>query len=124
VGNVVAIEQVHQRVRPAPTEKTYVKRALLGVLCVVIVAVTFDSSIGVVYALFLPKIYPATGWGTHAPFLFGIMIATVIGGYIGYRVPATEKPLTKVGVGFCYAAAVAGLVSYLSIFIILNTRGS
>src|SRR4051794_18599878 len=98
------------------------RRAIVGVLCVVISAAIFGFSIGAAYALVLPKFFQGPGWGTLAPLLLGIMIATLIGGYIGYRLPITAKPSTKVGCGFCYAAAAAGLVSYLSFFIILNTR--
>ena len=97
------------------------KRATVGVFCIAIIAASFTVSIGAIYALALPK---GPGWGVHAPLFLGIMIATSLGGYVGYRVPRTEKPLTKVGFGFAYAAVVAVLVSYLSLLIILNTRGS
>jgi hypothetical protein len=100
------------------------RRATFGVLWGVIVAAIFGLSIGAVYATVLPRFFPGPGWGTHAPLFLGIMIASLIGGYIGYRVPTTEKLSTKVCFGFCYAAVVVGLVSYLSLFIILNTRGS
>jgi len=53
-----------------------------------------------------------------------ISVATLIGGYIGYRVRATGKLLVKISLGICYAFVVASLVSYLSLFIILNMRGS
>jgi len=100
------------------------KRAVVGVLYVVLVAAIFGLSIGAIYALVLPKFFQGPGRGMLAPLFVGIIIATLIGGYVGYRVPTTGRPSTKIGVGFCYAAAVAGIVSYLSIFIILNTRGS
>lgn len=93
------------------------------VLALIIVAI-FGVSIGAVYAYVLPKFFPGPGWGTHLPLYLGIIIATTIGGYIGYRVPATDKLWIKVSFGFCYASVVAALVSYLSLFIILNTRGS
>ena len=88
----------------------------------VIVASTFGVAIGAVYAIVLPRFFP--GWRTPAPWLLGIFFATLIGAYIGYRVPETEKRSTKIGFGLGYAVAVAGLVSYLSLFVILNNRGS
>jgi hypothetical protein len=106
-------------------EKTNVKRALLRVVCIVEVAAIFGFLIGALFALVLPKFFQGPGWGTLAPLIAGIIMATLIGGYIGYRVPTTGRPSIRIGIGLCYAAAgAAGIVSYLSIFIILNTHGS
>jgi hypothetical protein len=105
-------------------EKAFMKKAVSAILWALIVVAIFGASIGAVYAFVLPKFFPGPGWGTYSPLILGIIVATLIGGYIGYRVPATDKLSIKVSCGFCYAAAVAGLVSYVSLFIILNTRGS
>ena len=100
------------------------KKAALGALWALIVVAIFGVSIGAIYAVVLPRFFPGPGWGTHAPLIGGITIATLIGGYIGYRVPVTGKLLVKISVGVGYAVVVASLVSYVSLFIILNTRGS
>jgi hypothetical protein len=97
---------------------------MFAFLLALIIVAFFSASIGAVYVYVLPKFFPGPGWGTYLPLILGIIIATLIGGYIGFRVPATDKLSIKVSFGFCYAAVVACLVSYLSLFIILNTRGS
>lgn len=99
-------------------------KVIVSLLSALAVSVTFGISIGAVYALVLPKFFPGPGWGTYSPLIWGIVTAALIGGYIGYRFAATEKLSVKIGLGFCYAAVTAVLVSYLSLFIILNTRGS
>ena len=100
------------------------KKVAFGALWALIDAAIFGVSIGTVYAFVLPRFFPGSGWGTYSPLIAGIIIATLIGGYIGYRVPATDKLRVKISLGLCYAAVVASLVSYLSLFIIVNTRGS
>ena len=100
------------------------RRVVLAALLALIVVAVFGVSIGGVYAYVLPRFFPGPGWGSHLPLFLGIIIATLIGAYIGYRVPATDKLPIKVCSGFCYAVVVAALVSYLSLFIILNTRAS
>ena len=100
------------------------KKVAFGALWALIVAVIFGVSIGAFYVFVLPRFFPAPGWGTYSPLIVGIMIATLIGGFIGYRVPPTDKLRVKFSLGLCYATLVASLVSYLSLFIIVNTRGS
>jgi hypothetical protein len=100
------------------------KQVAFGALWALLVVAIFGVSIGAIYAVVLPRFFPGPGWGTHLPLILGILVATLIGGYIGYRVPATGKLPVKISVGVCYAVVVAGLVSYVSLFIILNTRGS
>ena len=104
--------------------KTLMKKAAFGALWALFVIVIFGVSIGAIYALVLPRFFPGLGWGTYSPLIGGIAIATLIGGYIGYRVPATGKLPVKISVGVGYAVVVASLVSYVSLFIIHNTRGS
>ena len=91
---------------------------------ILIVVVVFGVTIGAIYALVLPAFYPRPGWGTYLPLQLGIVFAALIGGYIGYHVPTANKLPVKIILCFCYAAVVAILVSFLSLFIILNTRGS
>lgn len=96
----------------------------MAALWALIVATIFGASIGAVYGLVLPKSFPGPGWGTFSPLVLGIIAAALIGGYIGYRVPATDKLSIKVGCGLGYAVAVAAFVFELSMVITLNTRGS
>lgn len=79
---------------------------------------------GVVYVrYFLPPGFRDATYGTYLPLMASISVATLIGGFIGYRVPATSKLPVKISLGVCYAVVVASLVSYLSLFIIVNIRG-
>lgn len=100
------------------------RRVMFALLLALIVVVVFGASIGAVYVYVLPKFFPGPGWGAYWPLFLGIIIATLIGGYIGYRVPATDKLSIQVWSGLCYAVVVGCLVSYASMVIILSTRGS
>jgi hypothetical protein len=86
------------------------------------VVAIFGVLIGVVYAFFIPAFFPGyrTGWILN----LGALAATLIGGYIGYHVPTASTLPVKITLGLCYAAVVAILVYFLSLFIILNIRGS
>lgn len=99
------------------------KKAFVSVLSALAVVVIFGVSIGAIYVLVLPRFFPGPGWGTYSPLILGILVATLLGGYVGYRTPTTEKLPVKIKFGFCYAAVTAALVSYLSLFIIVNIRG-
>ena len=96
------------------------KRYLLSVLIVVGV---FGVTIGAVYAVVLPNFFPGHGWGTYLPLQLGIAVASLIGGYMGYRVQPAGKLWEKISLGFCFATVVAILVSFLSLLIIVNPRG-
>ena len=105
-------------------ERSLTKKIIFSVLLALIVAAVVASSIGAVYVFVLPKFFPGPEWGTYSPLILGIILAALIGGYIGYRVPSIGRLSVKISLGFCYAAVVFTLISYLSLFIILNTRGS
>lgn len=101
------------------------RKALFSVLWTLIVVALFGVLNGVVYVrYFLPPGFREATYRTYLPLMASISVATLIGGYIGYRVRATGKLLVKISLGICYAFVVASLVSYLSLFIILNMRGS
>lgn len=91
-------------------------------ISVLFVAALFGIMIGIVYAFVLPALFP--GFRTSWILNLGVLVATLIGGYIGYHVPTANTPLVKIILGFLYAAVTAILVYFLSLFIILNTRGS
>ena len=86
------------------------------------VAAIFGIVIGIVYAFVIPALFP--GFRTSWILDLGDLVATLIGGYIGYHVPSANTPLAKIILGFSYAAVTAILVYFLSLFIILNARGS
>lgn len=87
-----------------------------------VVAGIFGVLIGVVYAYFLPVFFPGyrTGWILN----LGVLVATLIGGIIGFREPSKSTLVSRIILGICYAAVVAILVYFVSLFIILNVRGS
>lgn len=99
-------------------------KVVVCLLSALAVSVFFGASIGAIYVFVLPRIFPGPGWGTDSPLVWGIAIATLIGGCIGYRIATTERLLIKISLALCSAVVTAILVSYLSLFIILNTRGS
>jgi hypothetical protein len=82
----------------------------------------FGVSIGLVYAFFLPSVFPGyrTGWVST----LGILAAALIGGYIGYHVPTAKTLSVQATLGICYGTVVAILVSLLSLFILANLRWS
>ena len=87
-----------------------------------VVAAIFSILIGVVYVFFLPAFFPGykAGWILH----LGVLLAILIGGYIGFHVSTARAFPVRMILGFCYAAVMAILVYFLSLFFILNVRGS
>jgi len=87
-----------------------------------VVAGIFGPLIGAVDAYFLPAFFPGhrTGWILN----LGVLIAVLIGGYIGYCEPSKGTLAAKIILGICYAAVMAILVYFVALFIILNVRGS
>jgi hypothetical protein len=83
---------------------------------------TFGASTGAVYALFLPAFFP--DYRTSWILILGILIPTTICGCLGYHAPKAGTTVVRSSVGLCYACVAAILVSFLSLFIILNIRGS
>jgi hypothetical protein len=108
----------------AGLEQFMTRVVAVSFLSALAVSVIFGVSIGAIYALVLPRFFPGPGWGTYWPLIVGITIATLIGGCIGYRVLRAERLVVKMAVGFCYGCVTVILVSYLSLVIILNSRGS
>jgi hypothetical protein len=98
------------------------RKQLSGLLSALIVVVIFVASISGLYAFVVPRFIP--GWTGSWPLVLGVAAATLAGGYIGYIAPAADKRSVRLSSGFFYAIVVAGLVSWISLFIILNTRGS
>jgi len=82
----------------------------------------FTVLIGFIYGAIIPQFFP--NYKTYLILVLGIAIAATIGGRIGYQAPATNKILIKVVFCFCYAIVIATLILLLSLFIILNIRGS
>ena len=93
-----------------------------SIVSMLIVVAIFTGLIGGAYCIVIPIFFPTykTAW----ILIFGIAIAALIGGYIGYQVPTGDTTLVKIGYGLCYATVVVLLVAYLSLYIILNVRGS
>lgn len=86
------------------------------------IVVIFTVLIGGAYGIVIPLAFP--DYKTYSILIIGIAVAALMGGYIGYQIPASNTLLVKIGFGFCYAAVVAILVLLLSLLIILNVRGS
>jgi hypothetical protein len=92
-----------------------------GIL-VLVVAIIFSVLTGAVYAFVAPALLTVyeSGWILY----LGVLVATLIGGYIGYHVPTATTFLGRIILGFCYASVMAILVFFLTLFIIVNTRSS
>jgi hypothetical protein len=90
-------------------------------IAVLFVAALFGVTIGVVYAFVIPALFP--GFRTSWILNLGVLVAALIGGYIGYHVPTANTPLVKIILGFTYAAVTVILVYFLSLLIIVNVRG-
>ena len=82
----------------------------------------FTVLIGGAYSVVIPVFF--SDYKTYSILIVGTTIATLIGGYIGYKASLADTPLIKICVSFLYATVVAITVLLLSLFIILNVRGS
>lgn len=82
----------------------------------------FTILIGLIYGVIIPQFFPS--YKTYLILILGIAIAAIIGGRIGYQAPATNEVFIKVVFCFCYAIVIATLILLVSLFIILNIRGS
>jgi len=90
-----------------------------------IVIVTFGVLIGKVYALYvLPPFYFGATGVSYVPWVVGIPIAAMIGGFIGYLALDGKQSLTRVRVAIVVAVTVACSVFYLSLILALSTRGT
>jgi hypothetical protein len=95
-----------------------IARAISVLKVVAIFTVLVSGAYGVV----IPAFFPA--YKTYSILIVGVALAALIGGYIGYQSSDNDALLIKVGFGLCYAIVVAILVFLLSLFILLNVRGS
>ena len=103
--------------------RTVKLNAIIGsIVSVLIVVAIFTGLIGGAYCIVIPMFFPT--YKTALILIFGIAMAALIGGYISYQVSTGDTTLVKIGYGLCYATVVVLLVAYLSLFIILNVRGS
>jgi uncharacterized membrane protein YedE/YeeE len=94
------------------------KRIFVSFLWCAIAAAVFGAVTGAVYAFALPKLVAGP------PLFVGILLAASAGGFIGYRTPRVEKLSERLSFGLLYGVVAAFMSFYLSMFIILNTRGS
>lgn len=83
--------------------------------------VVFGTLIGAVYVLLLPAFF--SGSGTSLVLIIGMIVASLIGGYIGFQNAEGDQLAAKAGLSVAFAVLAAILVVFLSLFIILNTRG-
>jgi|ERR1035441_1300150 hypothetical protein len=93
---------------------------LLSVLTVI---VALSVAVAALYVYVLPTYYPGPGWGTYLPLQLGVLLAMIIGGCIGYLAPKGGPLRIKIGAALGLAITVALFVSFLSMLIIVNTRG-
>jgi hypothetical protein len=97
------------------------------VILLLVVAAIFGTLTSVVYGFVLPRFFPGPSLGAYLPLVLivGVVIASLVGGYVGYRGPMAERTMDgRLGIGFRFAAITAVLTLFLSLFLILNTRGS
>jgi hypothetical protein len=93
-------------------------RAPLWILAVV---AAFGTLTGSAYAFLFPALFP--GYRTSWILILGVLTASLFGGYIGFRSANGVRLPGKIGVSVAFAALVALLVTFLSLFITLNIRG-
>jgi hypothetical protein len=92
-----------------------------GPLWILVVVAVFGTLTGSVYAFLLPALFP--GYGTPWIGVLGVLIASLIGGYIGFRTADGGGLPGKIGVSVAFAALVALLVTFLALLIMVNSRG-
>jgi hypothetical protein len=92
-----------------------------GPMWVLAVVAVFGALTGSVYAFLLPAFFP--GYKTQWILISGVLTASLFGGYIGFRSADGGGLPGKIGVTFAFAALTALLVTFLSLFIVLNIRG-
>ena len=85
-------------------------------------AAIISTLIITVYDFVIPTFFPGhkAGWVLH----LGVFLATLIGGYIGFYQANESRFSIRLTLGFCYAGVMAILVYVVSLFFILNVRGS
>jgi len=103
------------------TEVIRFKGVFREISVLIIVVVVFGVLTGSAYAFLLPALFP--GYRTYLILIFGVFSASLVGGYIGFRGADGGVLRFRIGVSVAYAALVALLVTYLSLFIIVNIRG-
>lgn len=87
------------------------------------VAAIFSTLTGLV----VPRFFPGTSFGPYSELdlSVGDVMASLVGGYVGYRGPMAGRTThSKLGIGFRSAVITAALTLFLSLFLILNTHGS
>ena len=93
-----------------------------NILSLATVVVVFTALIGGVYGFVIPAFF--ADYKTYSILIIGVGTAALFGGYIGYQVLTDGTLLSKIGIGIGCATVVAILVTFLSLLIILNVRGS
>lgn len=100
------------------------KRAVFALLLALVVTLVFGILNGLVYVkYFLPPGFRAATYSTYYPLVISTLVATLICGYIGYRVPTSDTLTVKIVSAMGYASVGAFLVFNLSMLIIVNCRG-
>lgn len=93
-----------------------------SILSLLTVVVVFTALIGGVYGFAIPAFF--ADYKTYSILIIGVGTAALFGGYIGYQILTDGTLLSKIGIGIGCATVVAILVTFLSLLIILNVRGS
>jgi hypothetical protein len=93
-----------------------------SIISAIKIVIIFTALISGAYAVLIPVFAP--DYKTYSILVIGVAISALIGGYIGYQVPANDILLIKIGFGFCYAIVTTILVFLFSLFIMLNIRGA
>jgi hypothetical protein len=96
-------------------------KGVRGRICMLAVAVLFGSATGSAYAFLLPAFF--IGYKTAWILVTGVLVAALLGGYIGYRNAGGDSLSAKIGVSIAFGAVEVVLVTFLSLLIIVNTRG-
>lgn len=93
-----------------------------NMISVLIVVAVFTGLICGAYGIVIPAFWP--NYKTPTVLILGVVTAALFGGYFSYHIPTDDTLFVKVVFGLCGAVAVALLVFFLSLAVIVKVRGS
>lgn len=101
------------------------RRIAFSFLWVPIVVAVFGGLNGFLSATYwIPPYYSsASAFRFYLFLMIGTLCSALVGGCVGYRVPATGKLSLKIWLGICYACVATVVVIYMYMLIVVNIRG-
>ncbi len=84
-----------------------------------VIIIFFSFCISIIYRLILPVFF--MGVATYIFIIGGVILAMLFSGYLSYKYYADRVNESKYSKIFLYSIITAALVTFLSLFIMLNT---